>query len=70
MRNRHLLISGQTTLPSETGADVARVGVAGAMVGVQPVDDRGRPVRPAVLLVAGARGQSLWEPRRRDAAAG
>jgi len=39
-----------------SGADVAAVGVTGAMVGVWPIDDRGRPVRPA-LLVADTRGQ-------------
>jgi len=41
---------------SASGADVAAVGVTGAMVGVWPVDEAGRPVRPAVL-VADTRGQ-------------
>jgi sugar (pentulose or hexulose) kinase len=41
---------------SANGADVVAVGVTGAMVGVWPVDDDGRPVRPAVL-VADTRGQ-------------
>ena len=49
-------IRGVLAAASATGADVAAVGVTGAMVGVWPVDDDGRPVRPAVL-VADTRGQ-------------
>ena len=41
---------------SASGADVAAVGVTGAMVGVWPIDGAGRSVRPA-LLVADTRGQ-------------
>ena len=49
-------IRGVLAAASATGADVAAVGVTGAMVGVWPVNDDGRPVRPAVL-VADTRGQ-------------
>lgn len=40
------------------GGAVAGVGVTGAMVGVWPIDARGRPVRSAVL-VADVRGQAV-----------
>ena len=50
------VIRGALAAASARGADVAAVGVTGAMVGVWPVDDAGRPVRPAVL-VADTRGQ-------------
>jgi sugar (pentulose or hexulose) kinase len=49
-------IRGALVAASASGAEVAAVGVTGAMVGVWPVDDGGRPVRPAVL-VADTRGQ-------------
>ena len=50
---------------SASGADVAAVGVTGAMVGVWPVDDEGHPVRPAVL-VADTRGQEAIDRARAE----
>ena len=58
-------IRGALAAASATGADVAAVGVTGAMVGVWPVDDDGRPVRPAVL-VADTRGQEAIDRAKTD----